>query len=89
MWARLFVYVAGPMAVRVLAALGLGVVTYVGFDSALTFVFNEISAQFAAVPADMMGLLYMSGLPTGMAIILSALFARITVLQVSKIQRII
>lgn len=89
MWARLLLSLAGPLAIRVLAALGLGIVTFVGFDSALTLAFNTIQSQFAAVPADMMGLLYMSGLPTGMAMILSALFARIAIMQVSKIQRLV
>lgn len=89
MWARLLLSLAGPLAIRVLAALGLGIVTFVGFDSALTLAFTTIQGQFAAVPADMMGLLYMSGLPTGMAMILSALFARIAIMQVSKIQRLV
>jgi hypothetical protein len=89
MWARLLLYVSGPIVVKVLAMLGLGFVSYVGFDVALNLIFTEIQRNFGQIPADVMQLLYLSGLPAGMGIILSALFARIALVQVSKIQRIV
>lgn len=88
MWAKLFLYLAGPIAIRVLATLGLGVVTYIGFDAALTAIFTQIQTQFGALSADLSGLLFMSGVPTAMAMIMSAMFARIAIVQVSKIQRL-
>lgn len=88
MWAKLFLYLAGPIAIRVLTTLGLGIVTYVGFDAALTSIFGQIQVQFGALSADLAGLLFMSGVPTAMAMIMSAMFARIAIVQVSKIQRL-
>lgn len=86
MWAQLLLYVASPVAIRVLATLGLGVVTYAGFDAALNLIFSEIQTQFSALPADISGFVFMSGIPTAMSMILSALFARIALVQISKIQ---
>lgn len=78
----------GPLAIRVLAALGLGVVTLVGMDAAVNTIFNIISTQFSGLSGDVAGLLYLSGVPSGMAMILSALFARIAIVQGSKIARL-
>lgn len=89
MWARLLLYVSGPILVKILSMLGLGFVSYIGFDVALNLIFNQIHANFGQIPADVMNLLYLSGLPAGMGIILSALFARIALVQVSKIQRLV
>lgn len=86
MWAQLLLYLASPIAIRVFSTIGLGIVTYVGFDTALTLVFNQIQTQFSAMPADIAGFVFLSGLPTGMAMILSALFARIALVQIQKIQ---
>jgi hypothetical protein len=88
MWAKLFLYLAGPIAIRVLTTLGLGVVTYIGFDAALTSIFNQIQAQFGTLSAELAGLLFLSGIPTAMSMIMSAMFARIAIVQVSKIQRL-
>lgn len=88
MWARFLLYITGPVVVKVLATLGLGVVSYVGFDAGLTLIFNQIQTSFGTMPADISSLIFLSGVPTGMGMILSALFARIAFVQVSKIQRL-
>lgn len=86
MWATLLLGITGPIVVRVLTTLGLGVVTYTGFSAVLSIVHSQIQGSFNGLPADMAALVFLSGLPQGMAIILSALGARIAFLQVKKIQ---
>lgn len=86
MWAQLLLYCTGPIVIRVLTTLGLGVVSFVGFDSALNYIQSLIQSNFNALPADVAGFVFLSGIPTGMAMILSALFARIALMQLKKIQ---
>ena len=89
MWANFLIWIAGPIAIRVLTTLGLGVVSFTGFTAVLAFAYNSMQASFSGLPADAMSLLFLSGMPQGMAIILSALSARIALAQVSKIQSVI
>lgn len=86
MWANLLLGLTAPIVVRVLTTLGLGVVTYTGFSAVLDMVFGRIQSSFAGLPADIAALCFLSGLPAGMSIILSALAARIALIQVKKIQ---
>ena len=86
MWAALLLSLTAPIVVRVLTTLGLGVVTYTGFTAVLDTVYIRIQQSFAGLPADTAQLVFMSGLPTGISIILSALAARIALIQLKKIQ---
>ncbi len=86
MWAALFMALTGPIVVRTLITLGLGVVTYTGFASVLSLVYSSIQSSFTGLPADAAAIVFMSGLPQGMSIILSALSARIALIQMKKIQ---
>ena len=86
MWANLLLSLTGPIVVRVLTTLGLGVVTYTGFTAVLDVVFGRIQASFSGLPADAAALIFMSGVPAGISIVLSALAARLTLVQLKKIQ---
>jgi hypothetical protein len=82
----LLLALASPIAIQVLATLGLGVVTYTGFSAILTMVHTSISSSFSGLAPDMYNLVLLSGIPTGMGIMLSAISARIGLMQVKKIQ---
>jgi len=86
MWATLLLSLTGPIVVRVLTTLGLGVVSYTGYAVLLTTVTQSIQANFAGMPPEIIGFLFLSGLPQGMGIILSALSARIALMQLKRIQ---
>lgn len=79
----------GPIVTRVLATLGVGIFTITGLNACLTLVFNSCQSSFNGLPADIAGLLFLSGLPQALAIILSAAAARISMVSLSKIQRLI
>lgn len=78
----------GPLATRVLLTLGLGVVSVTGLTAVLALVQQQIQNSFNGLPLDVASFIFMSGLPQSMAIILSALAARLSMMQLSKIQRL-
>lgn len=88
MWATFLLGITSPIVTRVLTTLGIGIVSFTGLSAVLTLVSNTIQADFNSLPADVVAIVFLSGLPQGMAIILSALSARIGMMQLSKIQRL-
>lgn len=89
MWAQFLVWVTGPIVARVLTTLGMGVVSYTGLSSVLVLVFNQVQANLGAMPADVAQIVFLTGIPQSIAIVLSALSARAVMEQVSRIQRIV
>jgi cell division protein FtsX len=77
-----------PIVAEVLLALGIGFVTYTGFDSALTVVKNSIQSNLNSLPADIYNVVLLSGVLEGMGIVLSAIAARLAYSSFSHIQRI-
>ena len=69
--------------------LGLGVVTYVGLGAVMTQVQNAVLAQWGLIPYGAMTLMSMSGVTQGVGIILGAMAARFSMLQLSSIARIV
>ena len=87
-WDAFLLALTGPLVKRVLLTLGLGVVTYEGFQAALDLVASNIGTNLNSLPADALQLLQLSGLVESVSIILSAISVRIGVSQLSKIQRL-
>jgi hypothetical protein len=88
MWWNFLLGITGPIVVRVLATLGIGIVTYTGLTAIVQTVYQQIQLSFNSLPSDIAALVFLSGLPQGISIMLSALAARIAMTQVSKIQRL-
>lgn len=88
MWANFLLAMTAPIVIRVLATLGLGFVTYTGLDAVVQLAYQMIQTSFNGLPLDIAALVYMSGLPSGMSIILSAVASRILMMQLTKIQRL-
>ena len=84
----LLLALTGPIVARVLLTLGVGIVTITGLTALLGGIVANIQASFNGLPTDIMQLVFLSGVPQGMAIILSALAARLTMMSMSKIQRL-
>lgn len=66
------------LAARVLASLGLGVVTVTGFTVAWDSLRQTIIDNFAGFGADMAGLAGLAGVGEGLGLILGAITARVT-----------
>ena len=76
---------AAPIAKRVLVGLGFGVVTFAGLTAVLTTAVQSIQGQYGAISADVLGVLYLAGIPDCLAIILGGVAARLALLQAKKL----
>lgn len=80
------VALAGPIARRVLLSLGLGVVTYVGLDVALSAALSSAKASLGALPADIAALLAIAGVNTAASILAGALTARVAMIALKRFE---
>lgn len=66
------------LVARVLAALGMGVVTITGFNLAWDNLRSIIVDNFQGIPADIAHLIALAGVGEGLGIIFGAITARVT-----------
>lgn len=57
MWAALTSTMIGSILARALLALGVGIVSMVGFSELLQLAMGRIQASLSGIPADLLGLL--------------------------------
>ena len=63
---------------KILAALGVGTVTYLLGDFGLDVIYNTVETQLGGLPAQMLAYLKMTGFPQALSILFGALSARLT-----------
>ena len=63
---------ATPIVRRILIALGIGLVTYAGYDTLIATAKNHIITQMTGLPANTLQIISLYGLPESLAIILGA-----------------
>ncbi len=80
--------VSVPIAKRVLSGLGVGVVTYIGLDAVLLQVKDMVIQNWGVMPSGVLTLMTLSGVTQGVGIILGAISARFTMLQLSALGRV-
>lgn len=76
------------LVARVLAALGMGVITVAGFTAAWGVLHNIILANFSGAPADAMALANLGGFGTGLGLIFGAITARVSFAAVMSAKKI-
>lgn len=67
-----------PLIARILKALGLSLITYVGVDTLTDRLLQEISTQFQGLPANIAGMVGLLSIDTAITIIISAHVAAIS-----------
>lgn len=77
--------VATPIAQRVLTGLGFGVISYVGLNALFQSIQQQIITAWGQIPMTALSLLSMSGVSQAIGIILSAIAARIAMMQLKKL----
>lgn len=87
-WTTFLLAITGPIVIRVLATLGFGIVTYTGVSAVIATAANMIQGSLNGLGGDAASLLFMSGIPQGIALILSAVAARASMQVFSKLQRV-
>ena len=70
--------IAGSLIGRVLTALGVGVVSYVGVDLTLTYFKNSAVSAFTALPSSIVGLLSLMQVGSCVSMVFSAMLMRLT-----------
>ncbi|MDO8717565.1 MAG: DUF2523 domain-containing protein [Polaromonas sp.] len=75
-WASFLITLAGPLALRVLTAVGLGTVTFTGLTIAIQSLIDSAVTNWASLPGDVLGLAGVAGLPQSIGIICGAMVAR-------------
>jgi len=83
-----FASVSVPIAKRVLAGLGIGVVTYVGLAAVMTQIQNSVISNWGVINISAMQFLSLAGVPDAIGIVLGAVAARFSMLQLSALGRI-
>jgi hypothetical protein len=75
---------ASPIARRVLSSLGIGVVTFVGVDLAVSNIVGMAKSSWAGADAVLVGLLNLAGVGTSMSIIAGAVTSRLALMVMKR-----
>lgn len=78
-----------PVVKRVLAGLGIGTITYVGLQAAFTQASGFVSSYYGQIGGDAAGLIGLLGMGEALGIILGALSARMSMMMLSKLGKVI
>lgn len=81
-----FTAAAGPLAKRVLSALGIGVVSFVGVDVAVSGMLDAARSSWAGLPGDVAAYVAYAGGNHAMAIIAGAITARVALMSFKRLQ---
>jgi len=76
--AAFFVAVIAPLALRVLAALGIGAAVYSGIDATTTALSDYAIAQVNGLPADIFGIVGLMKIDVALNIIVSSITIKMT-----------
>ncbi len=87
MWAWLLA-AAWPIVKKVLVFLGIGWVTYQGLDLVVGQITGEIQGLWSGLPAAVVQIASLGGIPQAVGILLGALAARATLLAVGKLGKV-
>lgn len=84
-WASFIMGLVSPIARRVLASLGLGVITYTGVDAAVSSLLSQAkSAWSGGFGGDVAQLVAMSGANTALGIIAGGIVGRVTMIALKR-----
>jgi len=76
-WATLIMSLVGPMALRVLTALGIGTITFTGVSASLQGLIDIGVSNYAGMPSAVLALAGLAGIPQAIGIICGAMIARV------------
>lgn len=80
----LLLAIGGSVAKKVLAALGIGLITYTVSTAVLTVIENELRTHMGGIPSDVMQIISLYGFPDALGIILGAYATSLTVTTFKK-----
>ncbi|WP_454712986.1 DUF2523 family protein [Cupriavidus nantongensis] len=78
----------GPLARQALVALGIGLITFVGLDAAVTSALAAAKASLGQLPAAAMAICARGGMFTAMSIIAGGITARMSMMVLKRLGRV-
>lgn len=78
---------AGPLALRVIASLGMSVVIFAGVDTALSGLITSAQSNWQSLAADVLGLAAVARLPECLGLVAGAMSTRVSVWVASAATR--
>jgi hypothetical protein len=76
--------IAGSLVAQVLVGLGVGVVTYNGVDTAISFLKTNVVTAFTALPSEVVGILSLMQVGSCISMVFSAMVMRMTLQGVAS-----
>lgn len=83
-WAALLSSLAAPIAKRVLAAIGMGVITITGLQAAIETALNSVASNMATLPAEVAAIVAMAGFFEALSILAGGYMAGLTFVVTKK-----
>lgn len=80
--------IAGPLARKVMLALGIGFLTFQGVDAAVSGALNAAKSAFGGVTGDIAQLIAISGINWAMGIIAGSITAGVTMMVFSRMAKL-
>lgn len=80
------VALAGPVVKKALTSLGVGVASYAALTIALNTAIDAAKSAFGGLTGDVLALVQMSGMPGALSIITGAMVARVSLMQLKKLE---
>jgi cell division protein FtsX len=77
------------LATRVLVSLGIGTVTFVGLSAAFGTAAGFVQSYFGSIGGDAANLISLMGVGSAMGILLGALSARLSMIALSKLAKVL
>lgn len=69
--------IIGPLALKVLAALGIGTLTFTGVNAGLAALITQAQNNWSGLAPDVLALASIAGIPEGIGLICGAMTARV------------
>lgn len=76
-----------PVVGRVLFALGFSVISFVGFDAMFLQIAQQAATAWGGLPAGVLGLAGLAGLPEAMGILFGALATRVALISATTLAK--
>lgn len=73
---------------RVLAALGMGFVSYAAVGAVITSLVTQLTSTWNGIGGAGLQLISLAGFPTGLGIVIGAIVARVSLTQIPKLGKI-
>ena len=79
----------GPLARQALIALGIGLITYVGVDTAVTAALTAAKSNLGQITGSVAAILARGGLFTAMSILAGGISARLSLMVLKRMGRVV